>query len=1232
MKGGLGNFGIRSKLIVLFVAIKVIPLILLALLAWRGITGLDQNVAVLADSWSAELRALANSLGKNFAKEAERALNDRAREELERLTTDTARAVADFLNSRDSDILLAAQLAPDESVYRAFVANRTRGMVDSGSWKLAADGRSWVPTTGPGALAPSVHSSNPENSQDFHYRQPESVLRTVQRPLYHEITFVGLDGQEKIKVSTGSVLPRALGNVSQKQNTYCRAETYFAEIAKLKPGQIWVSEVIGPYVGSHIIGAVTPDSARNRGLPFAPDKEAYAGRENPLGKRFQGIVRWATPVARGGKVVGYVTLALDHAHLMSFTDNLLPNAERYTAIPDAANGNYAFMWDNFDRAISHPRHHSIIGFDPDTGEYAIPWLPSDIYDGWKQSGLQLTQYLSKVPAFDRQSRERKPAKASILAGMLGLDCRYLNFAPQCQGWHDLTEHGGSGSFLINWSGVWKLTTAATIPYFTGRYGKSRRGFGYVTIGANIDDFKRPALESANKINSQVGEFTQRIQTEQGVLHSKLGESVAGIVGNLTVATLLMVFVVIVVAIWLASVLTRRITYLTSGLQRIEQGDFGYRLQRTSDDEIGKLTDSLNRMSDSVQASFKRLEEIQLDTLQKSEEQHRQVVDNASEGIVVIQDERIAFSNPMFARMSGRQQGDLPGVALSELLHPGDRERLDGMTGNLQANAAMAATRFEARLLAQDGESRWIELSVVPIAWLDRPAVLAFITDINERRRLEDNLTEVLRERETILEHAVVGIAFVDPAGRPKWANQAMGKIFGIDPAKVMEESLEPYFHSPEDYQAVGRSINEAIRRQEVFTREMSLRRADGSAFWAHVSGKAVSVADLSQGTVWVVTDISSRRALEEQLLRTTTEWKIILESALIGITYTNDRILRFANRTFAEMVGYEPEELIGQSSLIYYPDEESWRQTGEVAYPILQKEEAFAGERRLRRKNGEIFWVQIYGKSIVQGQPEKGVIWTMIDISERRKAEADILKAVERQRELNELRSRFVSMTSHEFRTPLATILSSAELLLYYGERLPKEEKDEILGSIDAAVGRMTRMLDSILIIGRADAGQMEFHPEALLIEPFCRGLLEEAANEAKQAGRTTMDFQFRCDGANAPLLLDEKLLRHVLGNLLSNAFKYSPAGQPVQFDVEECGTELRFRIADQGIGIPEEHLPQLFETFHRARNVGSISGTGLGMAIVKRALELHGGHIQVESAVGCGSTFTVTLPRHIVG
>ena len=265
------------------------------------------------------------------------------------------------------------------------------------------------------------------------------------------------------------------------------------------------------------------------------------------------------------------------------------------------------MWDHKDRNIAHPRHHSITGFDPNTGDYATPWLEESIYQKWQASKQPLSQFLRTVRIFDEQSRDKKPAKELTRTGHVGLDCRYLNFAPQCQGWHDLTQQGGSGSFLILWSGVWKRTTAAVIPYFTGQYANSPRGFGYVTIGANVEDFHAPAVATADLMNEKVTEFADRLRNKQMSLQSMIESSVNETAANLTGSTIVMLILVVVVAVWLASLLTRHVTDLVQGLARIESGELSFRFQHGANDELGHLNKSLNHMADSVQASFERSE-------------------------------------------------------------------------------------------------------------------------------------------------------------------------------------------------------------------------------------------------------------------------------------------------------------------------------------------------------------------------------------------------------------------------------------------------------------------------------------------------------------------------------------------------------------------------------------------------------------------------------------------------
>lgn len=600
--------GMRGKLIAIFVLIKVVPLLLLAGFAWNAASRLGGEVSDKAGHMAEAMRATIGHVGRTVIDDSIRALDLRSREAIEALTVDTAKEIADFLYDRDRDVRLAARQELSEAAFRRFLADHTRRLHKHGEWRLRADGQGWEPVETVPREAKLTSPILNDNAKDFHIRAAEYLGESEDRPLFVEMTFVTPDGQEKIKVTSGSLTEKTPKNVVDRKNTFLGAETYFPELKKLKPGEIYVSEVIGAYVPTHAIGAYTPERLTKAGKDFKPEESAYAGTENPVGKRFRGIVRWATPVLKNGRIAGYVTLALDHDHIRQFSDRLMPTEQRYTPISDASNGNYAFIWDHKSRAISHPRDYFIVGYDPASGRPATPWMDEELHGEWQRSGLPVDEFLAGIPAFRDQNLQRKPASALTAAGTVGLDCRYLNFSPQCHGWNALTEHGGSGSFVIFFSGLWKLTTAAAIPYHTGQYARSPQGFGFVTIGANVDEFHKAASETADRINRLLGEKDAEFKAEREGLLGEIADSLRSTAFGLWGSTLVMVIAVIAIAIWMADLITGRITRMIAGIHAFQRGERGERLTAESSDEMGELAHSFNRMADSVEESFTRLEE------------------------------------------------------------------------------------------------------------------------------------------------------------------------------------------------------------------------------------------------------------------------------------------------------------------------------------------------------------------------------------------------------------------------------------------------------------------------------------------------------------------------------------------------------------------------------------------------------------------------------------------------
>ena len=618
MKVGLpqcfSRMGIRAKLIIIFVAIKVVPLVLLAGYAWQAARGLGDGVSTRAVEMAEAMRTTQQQTGKMAIEDSVRALDERSREAIEALTTDIARQVAGFLYDRDGDVLRAAAIEPSESAYSDFLASHVRVLYEHGNYVPTPDGTGWMPERPYNADNP-VRAPLVDNARNFHARSAENYGQRVLRPLFLEMSFVDLNGVEQVKVQQGDLLPPGLRDISRRENTFARAETYWPEVQRLKSGEVYVSEVIGPYVKTQWIGPYTKAKAAELKRDFRPEESGYAGLENPVGKRFRGIVRWATPVEKDGSIVGYVTLALDHAHLAAFVNGVRPTAERFAPIADPGSGNYAFIWDHKSRSIVHPRDYFIAGYDPETGEPAVPWMDSDLWAEWKASGKSWQEFSNGVPSFRDQSLQRKVAPESSASGSVGLDCRYLNFSPQCHGWDALTEHGGSGSFVIFFSGLWKLTTAAAIPYYTGQYGATKRGFGYVTIGANVDDFHKAATESGKRIDALIAAADDKLKREREGLLDSIGEHLGNTAVGLTASTLIMIVIVIVIAIGMAGVLTGRITEMTRAIRRFQGGELGHRLTVKGEDEMADLSKSFNLMADEVQLSFSRLEESRREALE-----------------------------------------------------------------------------------------------------------------------------------------------------------------------------------------------------------------------------------------------------------------------------------------------------------------------------------------------------------------------------------------------------------------------------------------------------------------------------------------------------------------------------------------------------------------------------------------------------------------------------------------
>jgi PAS domain S-box-containing protein len=349
-------------------------------------------------------------------------------------------------------------------------------------------------------------------------------------------------------------------------------------------------------------------------------------------------------------------------------------------------------------------------------------------------------------------------------------------------------------------------------------------------------------------------------------------------------------------------------------------------------------------------------------------------------------------------------------------------------------------------------------------------------------------------------------------------------------------------------------------------------------------------------------------------------------------TWKPERRYEYINDAATRIFGYTPEEFYADPLLFQkfvHPED----------LPKVQAQRAAQGygvpvSMRCVRKDGTVVWIEDYSTGEYDEAGElvatEGIVRDITArIEAEEKAREALLEAkrleirLEKERELNELKSRFVAMTSHEFRTPLTVIFSSSEVLRLYGERLGEARRLEHLDRIQNAVDHMTGLMDDILMMGKMEAERMPFEPVKVDLEAVCREMIQEM----RLTLRTKHDLVFGAEGVCPPAVIDTKLLRQILNNVVMNAVKYSPNESRVEVKLECIDDVAVIQVRDHGIGIPEKDQERLFDSFYRGSNTQQIPGTGLGLAIAKTSVEMHGGLIYFTSKEGEGTTFTIELP-----
>ena len=379
-------------------------------------------------------------------------------------------------------------------------------------------------------------------------------------------------------------------------------------------------------------------------------------------------------------------------------------------------------------------------------------------------------------------------------------------------------------------------------------------------------------------------------------------------------------------------------------------------------------------------------------------------------------------------------------------------------------------------------------------------------------------------------------------------------------------------------------------------------------------------------------EIAVRKQVEEAFRHSEQLLSLIFENAAVGLAllHQNGRYIRL-NQMFCRMFGFSIDELLGKHFAYLYDEDD--RKTAIERWNELINGEAgiLDGERHFHLRSGKELDIYFTSVRFVTADGEARVITTGTNITDIKHAQEEMRLALAREQELNKLKANFVTAVSHEFRTPLTVIFSSSEILQVQ-PNMPQEKRDKMHFQIERSVKRMTELLDEVVFIERSMRERTIAFPRPTNIYKLVSDILAETEVFDRDSHVLAVEyhgFSGEISTSNPALFvpLDVGLVRSIIAHLLANALKFSSTGKTVRLDIEHTADALLIRVADQGIGIPDDEQASIYDLFFRASNVGMAQGTGMGLTIVRRCVDAHSGTILCESHVGKGTMFHVRIP-----
>ncbi len=586
--------------------------------------------------------------------------------------------------------------------------------------------------------------------------------------------------------------------------------------------------------------------------------------------------------------------------------------------------------------------------------------------------------------------------------------------------------------------------------------------------------------------------------------------------------------------------------------------------------------------------------------------------------------KIIVTNPVVERSLGYTQRELQRMSVWEV-HP--LEQRNEVVSIFDKILTGELSVCSVPLRKKNEELIPVETKIVRGKWDGKDAIYCISRDITERQKAEAKL----KMQSLAFEAFTLAIIITDINGNIQWANSSFAELSGYTMSEIIGKTPGQLVNSGKQDSKFYQSMWNSILSGKVWSGELINKRKDGSFF-----PEELTITPIMDHTgaitsfIAIKIDITSRKEMELALKLSEERWHFALEAS--GQSVWDWNLVKntiFFSDQGRIMLGYSASEIenkTGEWAKHVHPDD--IKPCLDVFNRYLNgKVEIYEQEYRMRCKDGNYIWVLDRGKIVewtIEGKPLR-IIGTHKDITNRKLREEQLRRGIEKEKELNELKSRFVATTSHEFRTPLASILMISDTLIAYNQKMDITQISARLAKVKKHVLHLTDIVNNVLQLSKMQEGKIKFNLKDVDLISMCLHIIDGFNSGEMRKIRFNTFFK------SLVTSIDEMLIMQAINNLISNAIKYSPVDSLVNVEVNLGKDELLLIVQDKGIGIPEKDLKHIFTPFFRASNTSAIQGNGLGLSIVRESLLLHGGNVTCSNNIDKGSTFILHFPLELV-